>query len=92
MLKLPDHRKPSTLFEAITTSMELSYALCPITHTKTDVVWEFPGGPVAKNSAFTAGGLGSNHGRGTKILQAMQPRKKKMSKIKFLFLVLRIFR
>ena len=65
--------------------MELPYALCPITHTQKDVVWEFPGGPVAKNSAFTAGGLGSNHGQGTKILQAMQPKKKKMSKIKSFF-------
>ena len=37
-------------------------------------MWDFPGGPVVKISPFSAGGVGSIAGRGTKIPHASRPK------------------
>ena len=39
--------------------------------------WDFPGGPVVKTSPSNAGGAGSVLGQGTKIPQALWPKKPK---------------
>ena len=42
--------------------------------------WKFPGGPMVRTGAFTAQGLGSIPGEGTKIPQATQHSQKKKKK------------